>query len=368
MSGNKVRIGVIGAGQIGKHHLQNYATIEDAEIVAIADINEAEAQRVAAQHNIPHIYTDFRKLLERDDIVAVDVALHNNLHSLVTVEALRAGKHVYCEKPMAGAYCDAKIMLDTAREQGLMLHIQLISLYSAETRAAKTLVDAGKLGSIYHARSNGLRRRGRPFVDGYGSMFFVKKEHAASGALYDMGVYHIAQVLYLIGNPGLVSATGKLYQEIEMDKKRRAESSFDVEEVGMGFVRLEGNITLDIIEAWAMHMDKMDSSAIFGNEGGLRLQPLTFFHNLDDLEMTTTFDLDRFLYRLRMLRENSDAYEGPQPNWIAALQGRAALLPTAEIALNTMLISEGIMLSDRLQREVTAEEVEAESVSTAIAV
>ena len=75
-----VRIGVIGVGQIGKHHLENYQKVPGVEVVAIADIDAAEAQRVAARFGIAHVYTDFRELLRREDIVAVDVCLHNNLH------------------------------------------------------------------------------------------------------------------------------------------------------------------------------------------------------------------------------------------------------------------------------------------------
>ncbi|MFC1976637.1 Gfo/Idh/MocA family protein, partial [Chloroflexota bacterium] len=162
--------------------------------VAVADVNEAEAQRVSKVYSIPDVYTDFRQLLERDDIEAVDVCLHNNLHRPVTVAALEAGKHVYCEKPMAGAYCDAETMYQTAQEQGRKLSIQLRNIFTQETRAAKSLIDMGMLGKLYHARSTGFRRRGRPYVDGYGTPTFVQKRNSAGGAMYDMGVYHIANI------------------------------------------------------------------------------------------------------------------------------------------------------------------------------
>jgi len=165
----KVRIGVIGVGQIGKLHIDNYKKIADAEIVAVADINEKEAKRVAGVHNIPNVYSDFRKLLKRDDIEAVDVCLHNNFHMPAAVAALKAGKNVYCEKPMAGAYRDAADMLKTAREKKKKLSIQLSTVFANETKAAKSLIDGGNLGKLYHARSTGFRRRGRPFVDGYGT-------------------------------------------------------------------------------------------------------------------------------------------------------------------------------------------------------
>jgi predicted dehydrogenase len=198
---DKIRIGCIGVGQIGKHHLDNYAKVPGAELVAIADVNAAELERVGEAYGIPHRFTDFRKLLERDDIQAVDVCLHNNLHQPVTVAALEAGKHVYCEKPMAGSYIDAEAMYSKAQESGLKLSIQARLLFVNETRAARAIIDQGLLGRCYHARSYGFRRRGRPYVDGYGTPTFVQKEVASGGALYDMGVYHIMQMLYLLDNP-----------------------------------------------------------------------------------------------------------------------------------------------------------------------
>ena len=155
----------------------------------------------------------------------------------------------YCEKPMAGSYQDAEKMYQTARARGLKLSIQLATLFSWETRAAKMLIEQGCLGKPYHARSVGFRRRGRPYVDGYGSPPFVQKHNSGGGALYDVGVYHIASLLYLLGNPQVLRVSGQVYQETEMDAPRREASGYDVEELGLGFVRLADGITLDIIEA-----------------------------------------------------------------------------------------------------------------------
>jgi len=363
-----IRLGIIGTGQIGKHHINTYGKIPGAQIVAVADINEAEARRVAEAHNIEDVYTDYHRILQRDDIDAVDVALHNNLHSPVTVAALQAGKNVYCEKPMAGSYIDAEAMYKASLETGKKLSIQLSTLFSSEVRAAKYLIDQGKLGNLYHARSVGFRRRGRPYVDGYGTPTFVQKQNSAGGALYDMGVYHIAMMLYLLGNPGVITITGQTYQETAIDPERLAKSGYNVEELGLGFVRLENNITLDIFESWAVHLDVNESSSLAGSEGGIRLHPFGFFSNAGDVEMNSTVNLDSFTWRRGKLRENMDAEEGPQQHWIAALQGRVALLPTAMLALNTMLISEGIYLSTQLGREVTPEEIRNHSKSTALKV
>ena len=366
-SGNsKTRIGMIGVGQIGKYHLGNYQKIPSVEIAAIADIDKPEARRVAKVYEIPDVHFNALELLERDDIEAVDVCLHNNLHMPYTVAALKAGKHVYCEKPMAGAYCDAETMLRTAREVGRKLAIQLATLFTNETKAAKALIDGGHLGKLYHARSTGFRRRGRPYVDGYGTEKFVQKEIAAGGALFDMGVYHIANILYLLDNPEVVTISGKTYQETDIDPARKASSGYNVEELGLGFVRLSGAITFDIIESWAIHLGSLDGSSVVGSAGGVRLDPFGFFQNIGDLELNCTADLGALDYRLHNVHEVGDVYDSPQHHWAAALQGRVELLPTAELALNTMLISEGIYLSNRLGREVTAEEVKASSQSSAV--
>jgi predicted dehydrogenase len=369
ITGRKVRIGVIGCGQIAQTHFKNYANIADAEVVACADIIKERAEESAKTYGIPHVYDSGWELLKRDDLDAVDICLHNNLHMPGATAVLESGRHCYCEKPMAGAYRDAVTMLETAKKTGKKLHIQLSGLYSGEVRAAKELIDNGGLGEVYYARSNGHRRRGRPFIDGYGRAQFVQKEISSGGALYDMGVYHISELLYLLGNPKVERITGKTFQKIPMDPKRASESGANVEELGMGFVRFEGDKAMDILEAWAIHLDSFEGSFVVGSEGGVRLRPFGYFRSYGDLDVSGSASMDAVKYRWRKLRSedgDTDTRENSQRHWVASLQGKDTLLPTAEIALNTMLISEGIYLSQKLNREVTADEVRDMSVSTAL--
>lgn len=361
-----VRIGFVGVGQIAKQHLERYTQVPGARVVAATDIDEPELARVAGRFGIERTFTDYREMLKCADIDAVDVCLHNNMHAPVTIAALEAGKHVYCEKPMAGAYVDARAMLETARKCDRRLSIQLALLFTPESRATRRLIEAGMLGRLYHARSVGFRRRGRPYVDGYGTQFFVQKEVAAGGALYDMGVYHISQVLDLLGLPTVERISGSIYQETAMDPARCESSGYSVEELGMGFVKCAGGVTIDVIESWAMHLGKLEGSSILGARGGVRLDPFSFHSTVADLEMDSTFDLTSAEWRRHQLFEVESCYDSAQHHWIAALQGRVPLMPTAETALATMLISEGIYQSHRLGREVTADEVAELSVSTAL--
>ncbi len=363
---HQVRIGIIGCGQIAQQHLAAYAKIPDANVVACADIAPSAADSSAKTFGIPNVYYSAREMLERDDLDAIDVCLHNNLHVSGTKAVLESGRHCYCEKPMAGTYRDALTMIETAKAKGLKLHIQLAQLYSDEARAARELIEAGKLGEIYHARSTGFRRRGRPYVDGYGKPTFIQIANSGGGALYDMGVYHISQMLYLLGNPTVTRITGKTYQEIEMDETRKTDGGYSVEELGMGFVRFENNLSMDIIEAWALNLGGLEGSCIVGSKGGIRMDPFGFFESVGDLDLDSTINLGGARFRWNAIRGEGDLYSNSQVHWIAALQGKCDLYPTAEIALNTMLIQEGIYLSEKRGQEVSAEEVKSASVSKAL--
>ena len=362
----KIKLGIIGVGQIGKHHINAYKGIPDAEIVAFADLNVKEAKRLAAEYDVPHVCENFRDLLNIDEIDAVDVCLHNNLHAPVTIAALEAGKHVYCEKPMAGAYIDAREMLATAKRRRRMLSIQLSTLFWMATRAAKKLIDDGQIGKPYYAKSYGFRRRGRPYVDGYGSPAFVQKTTAQGGALYDMGVYHIANILYLLGNPAVRTVSGATHQEIDMYEDRRRKAPYEVEELGLGFVRLAGGISFFIEESWAIHSNGGESPLIAGSKGGIKLDPLGYFTTVSDMPVDGTIDLDNTFSRWRSCFPKTADYDSPQQHWIAALLGRVPLIDTAGIALNTMKISEGIYLSQKRGREVTAAQIDKGSKSTAV--
>jgi len=262
---DQVTIGIIGVGQIGKHHLETYLSMPNVRVAAIAGRAPQKTETVAREYAIPYWTTDYHTMLEREDVQAVSVCLHNNLHMPVSVAALQAGKHVFCEKPIAGSYQDGLQMIETAKIQNCLLSIQLSDLFSKETKAAQSAITEGWLGKPYLAHSSGFRRRGRPFVDGYGTSSFVQKEMTGGGALMDVGVYHIANILYLLGNPQPLRISGRTFQETKMDTDRRTISNYDVEELALGLISLEGNIAFTLIESWAMHIDQLEGSYLLGS-------------------------------------------------------------------------------------------------------
>ena len=270
---DKLRVGIIGTGLVGKRHIDRYQSMrQDVEIVALADIDLADVQRVGHDNGIPQVFTDYRDLLKIDEIDSVDVCLPNFLHAPVTIAALEAGKHVYCEKPMATTYADARAMYDTARRTGKILAVQMRTLFSKETRTAKYLIQEGALGRTYYAKTSRYLRRARVYVDGYATPHFVQKQKSGGGALIDVGVYQMARMVYLLDNPEIESVTASTFQALDMDEIRHQESGYNVEELGTGFIRFNGGITMFVETAWAVNLDGGDGDCIMGSKGGLRLE------------------------------------------------------------------------------------------------
>ena len=120
-----------------------------------------------------------------------------------------------------------------------------------------------------------------------------------------------------------------------------------------------------IEESWAIHQESAPGSVVCGSKGGVRLDPFGYFTTLCDMPMNATLDLKGTHARWHSCGDSRDAYDSPQQHWIAALQGRVELIDTAGVALNTMKISNGIYLSQKLGREVTGAEIARLSKSTA---
>ncbi|WP_137284314.1 Gfo/Idh/MocA family protein [Halorussus salinisoli] len=387
-----VRVGIVGAGNRGRNHAARYDRIPGAEVAAVADIDEPKAEALADDYGAES-YASHREMLGAADLDATNVCIHATLHAEVTVDALEAGTHVFCEKPMAGSYADARRMADAADRTGNRLAVQNQLLYTVETRAARALADAGELGDVYHgiaARSSGFafdasddpeevplgaRRRGTPYVDGYGSPPFVREETAGGGVVLDLGSYTVGQLLYLMGSPddGLPTVervrgeTFRTVPERVSDgseyARRIEESGYDVEDVSAAFVTFEDGSVLSIRTSWSRYAEG-ESSAVVGTEGGVRLDPFEYFSTVADVEMRASADLEEYLFRQQLLdgERGRRAYEfglwaDPLYQWVDSLLGNDDPLPTDELALESMVVTDGIYRSAEAGREVTREEV-----------
>ena len=145
----KLRIGLVGAGNIAKTHLRAYQNVENAEVVAICDINAEKLAITAAKFGIEKTYTSETEMLANEELDAVDVCVWNCNHAVCSIEALNAGKHVLCEKPMATSAEEAQQMLDAAKKNDRLLMIGFVVRFCDESRITMDFINNGYLGDIY---------------------------------------------------------------------------------------------------------------------------------------------------------------------------------------------------------------------------
>jgi predicted dehydrogenase len=193
--GKKVRLGVIGAGAFSKKHLTGIKYTDTAEVIAISDIIEEKAKAKAQEYNVPHYYADYKELLKRDDIDAVTLPLPDQVHMQVTIDALYAGKHVLCEKPMALDLDECKEMIKAAKETGKQLMVGQIGRYTPGFVTAKSIVDNGEIGDLFFVESEYAHDYSK--VGGEGNWRITPEREAIIG-----GGCHAVDLLRMIaGNP-----------------------------------------------------------------------------------------------------------------------------------------------------------------------
>ena len=177
----KIRIGIVGNGGICKGaHIPTYLEDERVEIVGVCDIIEERAQFLKDEY-FPNakVYTDYKELLKDETIDSVDICTPNYLHSIIAVDAFKAGKHVFCEKPDAIDVTEVLKMQKAADEAGKVLMVMRNNRFVDASQYAKKYIEAGKMGEIYAGRCGWQRRRGIP---GKGGWFTTKAQSGGPNA------------------------------------------------------------------------------------------------------------------------------------------------------------------------------------------
>ncbi|MBM7691662.1 putative dehydrogenase [Peribacillus deserti] len=276
--GNKVKVGLIGTGNIGRIHIENLQKYpEDCDIVAVTNTTLSKAESCAAEFNIPFVEKSADELIARTDIDAVIIAVPNQFHTPLTIQALKAGKHVLLEKPMALNQEDAKeiLMVKEATDKIVMMAQQMRFEWAAQH--VREQIERGELGNIYMAKTGWCRRKGIP---AWGTWFTDSKK-SGGGPLIDIGVHMLDLALYMMGNPKPVSVFGSTYSEFGPKQKGIGswgspdwDGIYDVEDIATAMIKMEDGATLLLEASWAAHMDCDEEPhlSLYGSEGGVVLK------------------------------------------------------------------------------------------------
>lgn len=270
----KVRIGIIGCGGIANNkHMPALSRIPEVEMVAFCDIVEECAVKAAAEYGTPDakVYVDYKELLKDESIEVVHVLTPNRDHSYITVDALEAGKHVMCEKPMAINTAEAQKMVDAAKRTGKKLTIGYQNRFRPDSMYLKQACEDGELGEIYYARAQAIRRRAVPTWG-----VFLDAEKQGGGPLIDIGTHALDLTLWMMDNYEPEMVVGTKYHKLA-DHKNAANAwgpwdpeKFTVEDSAFGFVRMKNGATIYLEASWALNsLDVNEAKTILcGDKGG----------------------------------------------------------------------------------------------------
>jgi predicted dehydrogenase len=271
---NSIRFGLIGAGGIAEYTAREIASHPEARITAVADPSAERAEALARRFGADSV-PDAQRLLDRDDIDAVYIAVPNRLHAPLAQQALAAGKHVLLEKPFALTAVEADATIAASVDAGKTLMLGMNQRFDPAVQRARAQVARGMLGPVYHARAWWRRRAGIPRIGSW----FTDRNQAGGGALLDIGVHVLDATLHILGNFRAVSVSGATFTRFgnrglgdgHWGRSERASERFDVDDFATAMIRMDDGTVIQLEAAWALHQPSEDERAIelAGEQAGL---------------------------------------------------------------------------------------------------
>ena len=269
-----VKIGIIGCGGIANgKHMPSLKKIKNVQMVAFCDIIEERAVKAAEEYGVEgaKVYTDYKELLKDRDIEVVHVCTPNRSHAFISIDAMEAGKHVMCEKPMAKTYKEAKEMLDASERTGMKLTIGYQSRWRADSLYLKKMCEDGELGEIYYGKAIALRRRAVPTWG-----VFLNEYEQGGGPLIDIGTHALDLTLWMMDNYNPKMVVGTTFEKLKNQKDCGNAwgdwdpKKFTVEDAAFGFIVMENGATIMLESSWALNIrnPKEAITMICGTEGG----------------------------------------------------------------------------------------------------
>lgn len=318
----KLGIAMIGYGGIGRVHAMAYRDIpfhyglpaDSFNLIGVATSRSDTAQKAAAEIGCQVWTTDYRELLARDDVDIVDCTVPNHMHEEVVVAAAQAGKHIYCEKPLAMDVAQGRRMVKAVEQADVKTQMTFNFRFIPAILRARQLIEAGFLGRVFSFRGRYYRAS---YISPHKPLSWrLSKEISGGGALFDLGSHALDLLYYLLGDFGSVQATIEtLIKERPLAAGSAEKGPVDVDDIALLHVRLKDQ-TLGLVEASRMGTGVTNDLEIeiFGELGAIRF-------NVTDpnwLEVYDVRDAEQPMGGMRGFKrlETVQRYEGQKsPDW-----------------------------------------------------
>lgn len=295
---------IIGCNTIARiAHMPAFQEASDlCKIRYFVDFNRDTATRLRDQYGSGTVVTDYHEILNDPQLDCVTICTPNSTHAPISIDFLRAGKHVFCEKPAAVNAQLAHDMRKAADESGRLLNIGVCMRYDTAVEKVHDMIQSGALGDLYHIYCSFRAHRSIPGLGGA----FTRKAHSGGGVLIDWGIHYLDLINYCIGEPAIRSVSANTYSKLgnpisdyvckEMwAGPRKVDGTYDVEDFVTGLIRTEGP-TISFNGAWAQNIGE-DARFIefLGTRGGIKLQyqgNFVYYSTHDGMLTETRYDFN----------------------------------------------------------------------------
>lgn len=344
---SKIHVGIIGIGEIGttKHLKQLLSHPDEVEITALCDIIPERCASANENYMInARIYTDYKELCADKSVDTIHICTPNPLHCEMTLEALKNGKHVYCEKPLACSWTDAQKMLEAQKKVGTKMACGLQWRYNSSPMEMKEMYKNGELGDVYYIRSSQLRPRRLP---AYG--VYTNKELNGGGVLMDGGPHSIDLPMWLTDNYDVATVRGVTFDKMK-DYPEANElgpwdpSNFNVEDTAMAMITMKNGMLIYMETAWVSNMQQEAPGIIAsmaGTKAGVDMVGPGFE---ESLRITRVVD-GKLTTNIQPAKKKYDMWQYDMDAWINALQNDGEPAVTPEQAAIVTRVIEAIYKS-----------------------
>lgn len=306
-----VNVGVIGCGKIAQtRHLPEYADNPDVNIVALYDFNVDRAKELAEEYHAK-VYESYQELLDDPGIDAVSVCVRNSDHCAISIDAMKAGKHVLCEKPMAVSLEECIKMVEASEKYNRFLMIGQNQRLSKAHVKAKELIQSGMLGKVLTFKTNFGHGGPETWTVDQKDVWFFDKSLSAFGALADLGVHKTDLITYLLDSP-VKKVTAVLKT---LDKKDADGNPIAVDDNSICIYEMENGVVGTMTASWTYYGAEDNSTVIYGTNGMMRIY--------DDPEysiVVTLKDGSKVLYDIDRIQTNDNQTKsGIIDAWVESL-------------------------------------------------
>ncbi len=368
----RIRVGIVGVGGIAQHqHIPGYLRrCENVEIAALCDVDEARLQAAGEKYGVSQLTTDYRELVQFDNLDVVDICTWPNMHHPVAMAAIAQGKHVFCEKPMALTYPLAREMYEAAQAAGVKTAMGFTHRVTPAARMAQHLIASGKLGDIYHVTA--IYAMGWANFEERPMTRRRTKAVTGGGPLFELGPHIVDMVRWWLGE----EITAICAQTRTFVKQRRWPedgklADVDVDDASAFLADFEGGGMGTFINSGVFTGRNFDQRVeVYGSRGALlydqgRPYELRACVGQEMLELCSGYGIysaDWSLYRTEepypvipvpqeFMGGRAAPWERPPtqtltPHFIAALRGEEApLLPTFYEGMKVQEVLDAVLLS-----------------------